>query len=59
MTAIGRNTRSGLADRHLPPRTACKICWCSVFPTDETVWVTTPAPGIAHKSCAEETTTED
>lgn len=36
------------------PRTTCKICWCSIFADDDTEWVTTPAPGIAHKICARE-----
>lgn len=55
----GRNTRGGLTERHHPPRAKCKICECSVFPTDETAWVTSPYPGLAHKTCAEESTTKD
>lgn len=57
--SIGRNTRSGLAERHLPPRTVCKICWTSVYPDDATSWVTSPAPGIAHTKCTQEPTTKD
>lgn len=57
--SVGRNSKGGLTERHHPPRTACKICWCSVFPTDETVWVTSPDPGICHATCVKEPTTED
>lgn len=36
-----------------PPRTTCKICWCSIFESEETKWVISPSPGIAHKDCPE------
>jgi len=50
----GRNTRGGHAERTAPPRTKCKICWCSVFPEDDTMWVTSPQPGIAHTTCTKD-----
>lgn len=57
---ITHNRASGIANRQRPPRTTCKICWCSVFPEDVTVWVVSPQPGLAHKTCAEaKTTTKD
>lgn len=59
MSGAGRNSKGGLAQRHLPPRTVCKVCWQTVFATDETQWVTSPAPGIAHATCTREPTTED
>lgn len=52
-------TAGRLAQKHLPPRTVCKVCWHTVFATDETEWVTSPAPGIAHATCVREPTTED
>jgi hypothetical protein len=48
-TEAGRFT-----DARRAPRTTCKVCWCSVFADDDTVWVTEPNPGIAHRICAEE-----
>lgn len=53
MGAFGMSNTGGLANRHHPPKTQCKICWCSIFPQDDTVWVRTPSPGLAHKTCAE------
>jgi hypothetical protein len=49
-----RPTTTNLTSGRKPPRTTCKICWCSVFESDKTIWVTTPSPGIAHKECAEQ-----
>ena len=42
------------SDGRRPPRTTCKICWCSVFAEDDVEWVIAPSPGIAHKICAVE-----
>lgn len=36
-----------------PPVTVCKICWRNIYQGEETVWVTSPAPGIAHRYCSE------
>lgn len=49
---------SGLADQRRAPRTTCKVCWCSIFATDDTSWVTHPNPGLAHTVCAEEYRTQ-
>lgn len=40
-----------LTDIRKAPRTTCKICWCSIYNEDETIWVISPAPGLAHKVC--------
>lgn len=33
------------------PKTVCKICWLSIYQGDTTVWVISPAPGLAHIEC--------
>jgi hypothetical protein len=33
------------------PATVCKICWLNIYQSDRTVWVTSPAPGLAHIEC--------
>jgi len=43
-----------IGDAQKPPRTTCKICNCSIFVGDETRWVTSPNPGLAHRICADE-----
>jgi hypothetical protein len=49
------NTGKPLGALTNPPRAKCKICGCSIFPSDETAWAVTPNPGLVHKMCAEET----
>ena len=46
--------RGRFSDGYRAPRTTCKVCWCSIFAEDDTVWVTQPNPGIAHRICTEE-----
>lgn len=38
-------------DTRKTPRTTCKVCWCSIYTEDVTVWVVTPSPGLAHSVC--------
>jgi hypothetical protein len=49
-----KNTRAPFGTSRNPPRTTCKICGCSIFEGDETAWVVSPNPGLAHQVCAEE-----
>jgi hypothetical protein len=51
---MGHNMTSRIGDAQRPPRTQCKICDCSIFIGDDTVWVISPRPGLAHRICAEE-----
>jgi hypothetical protein len=48
------DAKSGAPSGQRPPRTTCKICWCSIFAEDDTRWVTQPNPGLAHRVCVEE-----
>lgn len=48
-----------LAGMRQPPRTTCKVCWSSVYVTDDTTWVTSPSPGIAHTACVEDPTAKE
>lgn len=36
-----------------PPRSTCKICWHSIYVHQETDWVVSPNPGLAHQDCAQ------
>jgi hypothetical protein len=40
-----------MTDTRRAPRTTCKICWCSIYDEDTTVWVIAPSPGLAHSVC--------
>lgn len=51
---MGLDTTGRFTDVGKAPRTTCKICWCNIYAEDDTVWVVTPNPGIAHRACAEE-----
>lgn len=51
---MARNTTASISHAERPPRTQCKICDCSIFIGDDTVWVISPRPGLAHRICAEE-----
>jgi len=37
-----------------PPATVCKICWTNIYQGDRTVWVISPAPGLAHIECTDQ-----
>jgi hypothetical protein len=47
----GRNTGSSIHVSRQPPATVCKICWLNIYQGDKTVWVISPAPGLAHIEC--------
>lgn len=51
-----REDTGRLAGARQPPRTTCKICWKGVYSADETAWVVSPNPGIAHETCARKKT---
>lgn len=59
---VNRRPEARLAPRSAkqqPPKTVCKICWLAIYQGDTTVWVISPAPGLAHIECTGQDITDN